>query len=360
MATLKDTLTNKRPRTFDPFDQTQQALAQYGSKKDNFAQLQKYAEQFESPKNFQQAMEQVTELPVELAPTRQKFYEDRRKEFDALRQKTSELYKQNKDRHEWAEIAELIGQSIVKLGAAHQGLKSGVDLSTGMKFRPTDWASKQDTLLQEWKTKLAGIESQETIGLREKMAEEKEFSRDRARMADAIFRKVFEEIAAGRKQKKEAKKERKKEDTSLQTAMDRARKSITKRNAAVNSTITKLRSLETELDEGVLDEDKFNSKAAMELSKLGKAIGMPDEVIAEAQEKAKDKGSLMNTIGSFFGLAEEAPEPVPLSEWLQGSVVDEQLNEQDIQVLKIYSSKKATPEQREKAARLLRQRGINF
>ena len=68
----------------------------------------------------------------------------------------------------------------------------------------------------------------------------------------------------------------------------------------------------------------------------------------------------MNTVGSLFGLTEKAEEPVPLSTWLQDSIVDEELNEQDIQVLKIFSSKQATPEQREKAAQLLKQRGIRF
>lgn len=67
-----------------------------------------------------------------------------------------QAFKQNQRDTRMLEIAERIGQAMAQLGAAQQGLKTGVDMS-GLKFDKADWKTQYDQNMQELNAKLADI-----------------------------------------------------------------------------------------------------------------------------------------------------------------------------------------------------------
>jgi hypothetical protein len=65
-----------------------------------------------------------------------------------------DAYYESKRRNEWLEVAEMVGHALSQFFAARQGLRTGVDATTGLKFNKVDWARKQDQLLGELKMEL--------------------------------------------------------------------------------------------------------------------------------------------------------------------------------------------------------------
>jgi len=102
---------------------------------------------------------------------------DARKGFldrlDSLR----EEHRAAADRLGWAEVAETLAHALARYGAARQGLKEGIDLSTGLKFDKTDWESKLNRIQRMYETDLAQIEKEE--GRFERGEERKEAKAER-------------------------------------------------------------------------------------------------------------------------------------------------------------------------------------
>lgn len=84
-------------------------------------------------------------------------------EFNRL-QSLQDLYRDeaNKanDRVATAEVAEKIGHALAQLGAGIQGMKTGVDMSSGLKFDRTDWSKRYDNILSKLREDLGDLRSQ--------------------------------------------------------------------------------------------------------------------------------------------------------------------------------------------------------
>lgn len=70
--------------------------------------------------------------------------------FNGQIQDLKNIYREAQKRNQWSEVAERVGHALTQFFAARQGMRTGTDLS-GLKFDKTDWARKQDQLLDQLK-----------------------------------------------------------------------------------------------------------------------------------------------------------------------------------------------------------------
>lgn len=75
------------------------------------------------------------------------------------------------------ELAEKMGHALAQLGAGMQGIKTGVDMTSGLKFDKTDWNKRYETALDELKANLTD--------LREKRQEARLTSQEAMRQAES-------------------------------------------------------------------------------------------------------------------------------------------------------------------------------
>lgn len=72
--------------------------------------------------------------------------------------KAQKDYESGKKTAAYSELAEKLGNALIKMGAARTGLKKGVDLSK-IDTTETDWDKRRKGLLDEYKTELADIQN---------------------------------------------------------------------------------------------------------------------------------------------------------------------------------------------------------
>lgn len=100
--------------------------------------------------------------------------------LDNLAKQYQDAYASGKKSAQWGEVAEKMGHALAEFGAGYQGMKSGLDMTTGLKFDKTDWSNRYKDLLDELKVNLNDIrtragevkeEGRERVGSLEKGAD---------------------------------------------------------------------------------------------------------------------------------------------------------------------------------------------
>lgn len=86
--------------------------------------------------------------------------QDKLSELDKLSAIYRDEYKANKGSAQWGEVAEKMGHALAQFGAGYQGMKSGLDMSTGLKFDKTDWSHRYEALLGELRVNLQDLRSE--------------------------------------------------------------------------------------------------------------------------------------------------------------------------------------------------------
>lgn len=86
-------------------------------------------------------------------------FEEKRSELKSRQELLMEQYKKDKERVEWAEVAEMFGHALTQLGAGLTGMRTGVDLS-GLKFNKTDWDSKYNRLMKDLDRELGLVDAE--------------------------------------------------------------------------------------------------------------------------------------------------------------------------------------------------------
>lgn len=81
-------------------------------------------------------------------------------ELDSLKREAKQMYAEKADRADWLSLAETIGRSLVKLGAAQEGLSSGADISKMQMEPATDFESRLDRARQSYTSEAQDIASQ--------------------------------------------------------------------------------------------------------------------------------------------------------------------------------------------------------
>jgi hypothetical protein len=91
--------------------------------------------------------------------------------LDALARQYQSEFTEGKKAAQWGQVAERMGHALAQFGAGYQGMKSGLDMVSGLKFDKEDWAKRYDNLLGELKANLTDI--------RTRVGEVKEEGRER-------------------------------------------------------------------------------------------------------------------------------------------------------------------------------------
>ena len=82
--------------------------------------------------------------------------------LDQAEEKAKELYERGASRAEWLSVAERIGNSLVRLGAAEAGLRKGVDTSGVQLDKGTDWESRIARYGKEYEGELSRLGKKRT------------------------------------------------------------------------------------------------------------------------------------------------------------------------------------------------------
>lgn len=91
-----------------------------------------------------------------------KWIQEKRDRFDEMYQAARELKDEQMTRAQWAEVAETFAHAFARLGAAMSGLKSGVDLSTGLKFNKVNWDRQFNRIADRYNDSIKDIGRQES------------------------------------------------------------------------------------------------------------------------------------------------------------------------------------------------------
>ncbi len=108
--------------------------------------------------------------------------QERKDKLDAMEQAAQQAYTTAADKNQWSEVAERIGNAMVKLGAGAYGMKHGVDMS-GVQFDKHNWAADTDRSMSLLEKQM------QDIGYKRKAAEGQAGDIQERASKDADFRK---------------------------------------------------------------------------------------------------------------------------------------------------------------------------
>lgn len=80
--------------------------------------------------------------------------------LDARRQEAKASREERRKATEWGELASIIGRSLAQIGAAQQGLRTGVDMSNAVKPLLVDWERKKDRIDNDYAQEIKEIEGE--------------------------------------------------------------------------------------------------------------------------------------------------------------------------------------------------------
>jgi len=113
--------------------------------------------------------------PPAKEPTIQEKLQERLSGLETRRKEAKEEREEKRKGADWGELASIIGRSLVQIGAAQQGLRTGVDMSKAVGPALIDWEKKRDRIDNDYAQEIKELnaEQKETIRLAER-AEDKE------------------------------------------------------------------------------------------------------------------------------------------------------------------------------------------
>jgi hypothetical protein len=273
------------------------------SKKGTTSDLYNEAAAQPIPRTMRQVFENIGNLPDTIPEHRQKFYRDAKEELAETSKLIRDKYEQNSKSAEWAQVGEILGQALTQFAAAHEGLKTGVDISSGLKFSPTDWDAKQKLLLDKLKQRVDEVNTKQSAVEKEEDKEVSAYNKEFGRIANANIRKLFEELGAGKKELSKEEAKEAKIDKDANNEINKWSASQKKYNKTLQSSVPDFKSLESK--KGILDEEKYNSAMEAKISQLAKRAGVDANKLLQGWETIKEYG-------------DDLPEGAPrtMSEWI--------------------------------------------
>lgn len=224
-----------------------------------------------------------------------------------------DVYNKARERNQWAEVAERIGQGLVQLGASAYGLSHHVDLS-GIKFDKTNWDKKNDQLLDNLKEDV-GIVKEERLGEQENISEQfkgqQEQLKEKKDILKAGWLEQFKTYQEGLLNARKAAADQYKDDVmNAKSEAQRAAAENKIQLAAANNSLKDIQPKAQAIDSAMSDLDNLaagtlttttggkrqalDKKAAWtQISSKLAAAGVPQDSIAEAYKKANEP---------FFGM----------------------------------------------------------
>ena len=191
------------------------------------------------------------------------------------------------------ELAETLGHAFAQFGAGLQGLKSGIDMTTGLKFNKTDWNKRYEQALDELKTNLTD--------LREKRQEVKATGLEERREAERMGERGLRAEATGLEQRRTEAFQAREEELNRQSREAIAKLSDESRQEVANikaqmSSQNRAMKLDAEQKKGLEEASNnyVNSYVAEQQEKDPKAKA------EQAKLRVKYEGILAKNYGAKF------------------------------------------------------------
>lgn len=304
------------------------------------------AAELPNPKTMKQVFDNIGSLPEAIPESRQGYYRDSKDKFKALTKQIKDKYDKQSKRAEWAQVGEILGQALTQYAAAYQGMRTGVDISSGLKFSPTDWNAKQTLILKKLQQSIDEVESDEKELEREETKEVGRFEKERGRISNAMLRKLFEEIAAGRKDVKSAEDKESKIDKDANKLINKWASEQRNYNNAIQSAVADFKSLEAKKD--TMDEEKYESAMVANIEQLAKRAKVDSRPLLKGWESVKE---LQEADEEF--LPDNAP--TTMSKWLSnaGNAATEITDPDAILGIKEYVDPKTSVEEKQEIKKYL-------
>jgi hypothetical protein len=160
-----------------------------------FSTLEKKAQTVKGPQDVDGLLAELKTYKDELPADRQKFYDEQLQKLQSDKQQLFNAYREDRRTLDWARLGETFAKAIAKLGAAWQGLKTGVDMS-GVKFDPIDWSQDYQSIRDELKTSL-DLTGEQQQSVKERRGEEvKAVAKGNDQLRDVLVRDFFEKRRA--------------------------------------------------------------------------------------------------------------------------------------------------------------------
>lgn len=218
-----------------------------------------------------------------------------------LNKEAAELYKQDKERVQTAQIAAMIGQALNQIGYGLAGMRNKT-YGGPLKFDKADWESTYKNILDEYKSRLDSIKDEtasETAGFKERDSQRGKLATDRIAQAEAQLRNMTAE------ERRAADRLLKLQDEARRRAEKEADKKEAVKRAPKLESPDKILKDSREL-EGLAGQYKV-AKSDKERASLLKQINVklgPHEVPMEELETLlkKQKPGFFSKLGAVFGL----------------------------------------------------------
>lgn len=141
--------------------------------------------------------------PPAKEPTIQETLKERLAGLDARRQEAKAEREQKRKEADWGELASIIGRSLAQIGAAQQGLRTGVDMSKAVGPALIDWEKKKDRIDADYAQNIKELESERREATRLAERAEDQEIRDRYRKEDYEKQKELENLKYNNKLRKD-------------------------------------------------------------------------------------------------------------------------------------------------------------
>lgn len=280
--------------------------------------------------------------------------------YDELEQRARDLYNQRADRNQWLDVAQTIGNSLIKLGMAQQGLRKGVDLSRASDPNLVhDFSKDTDRAFGDYKTDLATALEKRSQAIRAGeigRREELDAAEKKPRQLGEVYKQkedTYQQMLRQRdmldrsaaQEERQAQRERDRQAAAEKKELEKEKTAEIKRLSDLIDDNQKQLSAANELVGQYNNYNNLNKRAKQQvdvkLGQLAGKAGIPSEVLNTIGEKSKEGTGI-------FGMF-QSENPKAKAELVSSEVVDplkqklEELQEQRRQLTQSSGTMKAMP-----------------
>jgi len=114
----------------------------------------------ESFEEYEQKAKEFNSRLADLDKSDAVWLRERYDQLNKAKDEARKLYEKDRTRAEWGEIANIVGQAFVKLAAAHEGMTTGRDISSGVPFNKQNWDRTYSRIMDDYRTQLSDLKAE--------------------------------------------------------------------------------------------------------------------------------------------------------------------------------------------------------
>jgi hypothetical protein len=247
----------------------------------DISRFRQVGEGVQQPTDLAGLQEMVTKRFENLDSQDKAWMQNQYNKLNQLNQVAAKRYQEDKDRMQWAEVAQMMTEALGQLGYAYSATKNGGMYAGPLEFKKTDWESKYNRLLNEYKMSLdANKDAVDGESRIEKASSEKRRAESDKQIQLAI-QTYQDQIRAARQKVREAKKPNK-EGEAAALRQQKLQQATKQKYAAIETELFKM-------DEGGQD----TSKTLANINKLLKGNASIEELKANNEERGSEGFNLL-------------------------------------------------------------------